>query len=105
MSSTKRGKGGRVHKVSQALADRPFVGRSSKEGAAHARQIPGLVIGPYAPTVDPSDPASLRAALANEPFRHLISDELIEKLCREGHGAALFPGRYPTWRYGIDPIT
>ncbi|QQO14789.1 hypothetical protein JJB99_00910 [Bradyrhizobium diazoefficiens] len=52
-----------------------------------------------------SDPASVRAALANEPFGHLIPDEAIEKLCRDGDAADLFAHRYPTWRYGIDPIT
>ena len=105
MSSTKRGKGERVPEVSHALVDRPFASRWCEEEAAAARQAPGLVIGPYVPKVDVNDPASVRAALANEPFGHLISDEAIEKLCREGHGADLFAYRYPTWRYGIDPIT
>lgn len=105
MRSTKAAKGDRVREVSQALVGRPFAGRWSEQAAAQARQAPGLVIGPYAPKVDVSDPASVRAALANEPFGHLISDEAIEKLCREGHAADLFAHRYPTWRYGIDPVT
>jgi hypothetical protein len=105
MKSTKRAKGKRVREVSQALLDRPFAGRWSEEEAARVRQTPGMVIGPYAPKVDVSDPASVRAALANEPFGHLIPDEAIEKLCREGHAANLFAYRYPTWRYGIDQVT
>jgi len=105
MGSTKRANGVRGREVSQASVDRPFAGRWSEEEAAHARQMPGLVIGPYAPKVDASDPASVRAALANEPLGYLISDEAIEKLCREGHGTDLFAHRYPIWRYGIDPIT
>ena len=105
MSSTKRGKGAPARKVSQALVERPFTGRWSEEEAAHVRQTPGLMIGPYEPKVDASDPASMRAALANDPVGYLISDEAIEKLCREGHGADLFAYRYPTWRYGIHPIT
>jgi hypothetical protein len=105
MSLTKRGKRGTDRKVGQALLARPFAGRWSEEEAARIRQLPGVVIGPYAPEVDVSDPASVRAALANEPFGHLISDEAIEKLCREGHAGSLFAYRYPTWRYGIDPVT
>lgn len=52
----------------------------------------------YAPEVDVSDPASVRAALANEPFANLISDEAIKKLCLEGHAVNLFAHRYPTGR-------
>jgi hypothetical protein len=77
----------------------------SEAGAARARQSPGVVIGEYESNVDGSDPDSVRAALKNEPFGHLISDEAIEKLCREGRGQELFPPRYPTWRYGIDEVT
>ncbi|MGJ4899137.1 hypothetical protein ACQR2B_29190 [Bradyrhizobium oligotrophicum] len=95
--------GGR--EVNQPFVERPFASRWSEEAAAAARLAPGVVIGPYLPQVDVNDPASVRAALANEPFGHLIPDEAIEKLCREGHGADLFRHRYPTWRYGIDPVT
>ena len=105
VSSMKWTKKGRAHEVSQALVDRPFAGRWSEEEAARARQSPGLVIGPYEPKVDANDPVLVRAALANEPFGYLISDEAIEQLCRDGRLADLFSHRYPTWRYGIDPIT
>lgn len=105
LSSMKRGGLGRDREMSQALLDRPFAGRWSEEAAAHARQLPGSAIGPYAPVVDVSDSVSVRAALAKEPFGHLIPDEAIENLIREGHAADLFPPRYPTWRYGIDPLT
>jgi hypothetical protein len=40
-----------------------------------------------------------------DAYSHLIPDEAIEKLCCEGRGDELFPYRYPTWRYGIDPVT
>jgi hypothetical protein len=91
--------------MSQALVERPFGGRWSEVGAARVRELPGVVIGPYDANVDVNDPASVRAALAKEPFGHLIPDEAIEKLCREGNGASLFPARCPTLRYGIDPLT
>ncbi len=104
MSSTKKTKG-RGKEPSQALVDRPFVGQWSEEGAAIARQRLGVAVGPYISDVDGTDPASVRAALSREPFGYLISDEAIEKLCREGRGTDLFPPRYPTWRYGIDPVT
>jgi hypothetical protein len=102
-STTRRKRGSR--EVSQPFVERPFAGRWSEEEAAAARRAPGLMIGPYVPNVDMSDPPSVRAALAGEPFGHLIPDEAIEKFCREGHAADLFSRRYPTWRYGIDPIT
>ena len=105
MGTTKRGKRRLDQAISQALVDRPFAGRWSEEEAALARQQIGLVIGPYAPNVDGRDLASVRAALAKEPFGYLILDEAIEKLCCEGRGDELFPYRYPTWRYGIDPVT
>lgn len=105
MNSTTRRKREGSREVGQPFVERPFAGRWSEEEAAAARRAPGLVIGPYVPNVDMSDPASVRAALAGEPFGHLIPDEAIEKLCREGHAADLFSRRYPTWRYGIDPIT
>lgn len=104
MSSMKRMKG-RGKEPSQALVDRPFVGQWSEEGAAIARQRLGVAIGPYILEVDGADPVSVRAALNREPFGDLISDEAIAKLCREGRGADLFPARYATWRYGIDPVT
>ncbi|QUS38039.1 hypothetical protein RPMA_03570 [Tardiphaga alba] len=104
MSSMKRTKG-RGKEPSQALVDRPFVGQWSEEEAAIARQRLGVAIGPYISAVDGADPVSVRAALNGEPFGDLISDEAIAKLCREGRGADLFPPRYPTWRYGIDPVT
>jgi hypothetical protein len=103
MNLTSRRKRAGSHEVSPPFVERPFAGRWSEEEAAAARQAPGLVIGLYVPNVDMSDPASVRAALAREPFGHLIPDEAIEKLCREGHAADLFSRRYPTWRYGIDP--
>jgi hypothetical protein len=89
MSSTKTTKG-RGKESSQALVDRPFVGQWSEEGAATARQRLGVAIGPYVSDVDGADPVSVRAALSREPFGHLISDEAIEKLCRDGRGADLF---------------
>jgi hypothetical protein len=95
----------RAHQATgPATTERPFAGRWSEEGAAFARQQHGSPIGPYAPEVDGTDPASVRAALGKEPFGHLIPDEAIEMLCREGRGAELFPRRYPVWRYGIDPV-
>jgi hypothetical protein len=63
-----------------------------------------LGIGPRHP-VDGSDPASVRAALKNEIFGDLISDEYVSELCRQGWGHALFSLHYPTWRYGIDKVT
>jgi hypothetical protein len=89
----------------QAWVERPFAGRWSEEEAARVRQLPGVRIGPNVSNVDGSDPASVRVALAQEPFGYLIPDKAVDKLCREGLGASLFPYRYPTWRYGIDPIT
>ena len=95
MGSTKRRPSGRPTDPSQALIDRPFAGRWSEEEAARIRQRRGLVIGPYVPKVDVTNPASVRAALANEPFGDLISDEAIEKSCLEGRAASLFSDRYP----------
>jgi hypothetical protein len=105
LSSTKRESGKRADKMSQALVERPFGGRWSEEGAARVRELPGVVIGPYHANVDVNDPASVRAALEKEPFGHLIPDEAIEKLCREGNAGGLFSDGAPTWRYGIDPLT
>lgn len=90
---------------SQAVLNLPFIGQWSEEGAASVRQRPGVTIGPYKLEVDGADPVSVRAALSKEPFGHLIPDEAIEKLCSQGRGVDLFPARYPTWRYGIDPVT
>jgi len=91
--------------ISESLADRPLP-RWSEMEAARARQDPRLVVGaPPVLNVDGSDPLSVRSALDEEPFGHLISDETIEKLCREGRGWELLPKDYPVWRYGIDEVT
>jgi hypothetical protein len=91
--------------MSEALLARPFAERWSEEAAARIRLMPGVVIGVYEPIVNLNDPKSVRAALANETFGHLIPDEAIEKLCREGSARDLFTSRYPTLRYEIDPLT
>lgn len=98
-------KGSRGGKRQPTFTERPFAGRWSEEGAAFARKQHGSAIGPYASETDGTDPVSVRAALRREPFGHLIPDEAIEKLCRERRGPDLFPRPYPTWRYGIDPVT
>jgi hypothetical protein len=105
MGSTKRGGRRQDRKAKEAWVERPFAGRWSEVEAAHCRQLPGVWIGRYVQDVDVSDPISVRATLAKGPFGHLIPDEAIEKLCREGNAADLFPDRAPTWRYGIDQLT
>lgn len=92
-------------KAKSVLADDGWVGPWSEESAAFARSHPGVVIGEIRAIVDGSDPVAIRAALNNEVFGDLISDEGVAEICRLGRGHELLSPRYATFRYGIDKVT